>query len=191
VWTATKETPKDQVAMARSLLSSIGDQIEVKEENYLDMATAVSGSGPAYVFLVMEAMVDAAVHLGFPRDMAVKLVVATIRGSASYALDSQEPLSSLRNNVSVIKDRDWFSCIILIMYSIRFLLINLRSRYFLAIANYGCMLAIYIVHAQQSTMEPSAHYLQSGLLVSLSFSNLLPFYGRPKKLIDAPPALFQ
>jgi pyrroline-5-carboxylate reductase len=47
VWTATKETPKDCVERARILLSSIGDQIEVKDETYIDMATAVSGSGPA------------------------------------------------------------------------------------------------------------------------------------------------
>ena len=85
---------------ARVLLKSIGEQIEVKDESYLDMATAVSGSGPAYVFLVMEAMVDAAVHLGFSREIAVKLVVATIRGSASYAKESGETLTTLRNNVS-------------------------------------------------------------------------------------------
>jgi pyrroline-5-carboxylate reductase len=47
VWTATKETPKEYVEKAKILLSSIGDQIEVKDESYIDMATAVSGSGPA------------------------------------------------------------------------------------------------------------------------------------------------
>ena len=85
VWTATDETPREEVRKARALLASIGEQIEVKDETYLDMATAVSGSGPAYVFLTMEAMIDAAVHLGFPRDTAFKLVTATIKGSAMYA----------------------------------------------------------------------------------------------------------
>ena len=56
VWTATKTTPSLLVDKTRLLLGSIGEQIEVSDESYLDMATAVSGSGPAYVFLVMEAM---------------------------------------------------------------------------------------------------------------------------------------
>lgn len=85
VWTPTIHTPAHMLEKARLLLSTFGEQIEVSDEGYLDMATAVSGSGPAYVFLTMEAMVDAAVHMGFPRETAKKLVLATIRGSASYA----------------------------------------------------------------------------------------------------------
>jgi pyrroline-5-carboxylate reductase len=100
VWTATPNTPADLVDKARLLLSSVGEQIEVKDETYLDMATAVSGSGPAYVFLTMEAMIDAAVHIGFPRDIAVKLVTATIRGSATYAQQSQQTIPTLRNQVT-------------------------------------------------------------------------------------------
>jgi pyrroline-5-carboxylate reductase len=100
VWTATKKVPEELLDKARNLLGSIGEQVEVTDESYLDMATAVSGSGPAYVFLTMEAMIDAAVHLGFPRDTAVKLVTATIRGSASYAMQSPESISALRNNVT-------------------------------------------------------------------------------------------
>ena len=49
------------------------------------MYVCMAGSGPAYVFLTMESMIDAAVHMGFPRDTAKKLVLSTIRGSASYA----------------------------------------------------------------------------------------------------------
>lgn len=102
VWTATESTPANVVDMTRTLLNSIGEQIEVSDEKYLDMATAISGSGPAYVFLTMEAMIDAAVHLGFPRETAVQLVTATIRGSASYAKQSSDhsSISSLRNNVT-------------------------------------------------------------------------------------------
>jgi len=81
VWTATQDTPESMITIARTLLGSIGEQVEVNDERYLDMATAVSGSGPAYVFLTMEAMIDAAVHIGFPRDIAVKLVTATIKGT--------------------------------------------------------------------------------------------------------------
>jgi pyrroline-5-carboxylate reductase len=100
VWTATKETPKHLVDKARVLLSAVGEQIEVKDESYLDMATAVSGSGPAYVFLTMEAMIDAAVHVGFPRDIAVKLVTATMRGSVIYAQSSGDSIPTLRNQVT-------------------------------------------------------------------------------------------
>jgi pyrroline-5-carboxylate reductase len=67
VWVATKDTPQEDVERAKFLLTAIGDQVEVNDENLIDMATAVSGSGPAYVFLTMEAMIDAAVHIGFPR----------------------------------------------------------------------------------------------------------------------------
>ena len=52
-----------------------------------------------YVFLTMEAMIDAAVHIGFPREMAVKLVTSTIRGSASYAMKSSDSIGMLRNKV--------------------------------------------------------------------------------------------
>lgn len=100
VWTATAETPDEFIQKAKSLLGSIGEEIEVKDESYLDMATAISGSGPAYVFLTMEAMTDAAVHLGFPRDTAIKLVTSTIKGSASYAQSSATDVSQLRSNVT-------------------------------------------------------------------------------------------
>jgi pyrroline-5-carboxylate reductase len=100
VWLSTPETPAELVEKTKTLLNSLGDQIQVYDEHYVDMATAVSGSGPAYVFLTMEAMIDAAVHLGFPRDMATKLVISTIKGSATYALQSSEHAVRLRNNVT-------------------------------------------------------------------------------------------
>ena len=67
VWYATPETTEDQRAQAAALLSCLGAEIEVDDEKFVAMATAVSGTGPTYVFLVMEALIDAAVHLGFPR----------------------------------------------------------------------------------------------------------------------------
>ncbi len=67
VWTASLEVSDEQRQMTRQILGALGQEIFVEEENYLDMATALSGTGPAYVFLFMEAMVDAGVHLGFPR----------------------------------------------------------------------------------------------------------------------------
>jgi len=100
VWTATPQSPSDLVEKARLVLNAMGQQINVSDESYLDMATAISGSGPAYIFLVMESLVDAAVHLGFPRDTAVQLVTQTIKGSAAYAQSSGASVSELRYNVT-------------------------------------------------------------------------------------------
>ena len=74
----------------------------MEEEHYLDMATALSGTGPAYVFLFMEAMVDAGVHMGFPRRIAEQLVAQTVRGSVDYYQKRDDPvhLARLRNEVT-------------------------------------------------------------------------------------------
>ncbi len=100
VWTATAEVPEQQREQARRLLRAFGEEIFVKDEDYLDMATALSGTGPAYVFLFMEAMVDAGVHLGFSRHIAEKLVLQTMRGSVEYAAQSGDHLAELRNQVT-------------------------------------------------------------------------------------------
>jgi len=81
VWTATAEVNQKQKDMAQSILAAMGKEIFVSSEKYIDMATALSGSGPAYVFLIIEALVDAGVHIGMPRDMAEKLVIQTVLGS--------------------------------------------------------------------------------------------------------------
>lgn len=89
-----------QHELARQILGALGQEVFVEEENYLDMATALSGTGPAYVFLFMEALIDAGVHLGFPRRIAEQLVVQTLRGSVEYyALRRAHP-ASLRNEVT-------------------------------------------------------------------------------------------
>ncbi|MBN2554435.1 MAG: pyrroline-5-carboxylate reductase [Anaerolineales bacterium] len=100
VWTATTAVGEEKKDIARQTLSSFGDEVFVEKEEYLDMATALSGTGPAYVFLFMEAMVDAGVHLGFPRRIAEKLVVQTVKGSVAYYEDSPLHLARLRNKVT-------------------------------------------------------------------------------------------
>ncbi len=100
VWTATDEVPEAQREQARMLLRAFGEEIFVQDEDYLDMATALSGTGPAYVFLFMEAMVDAGVHLGFSRHIAEKLVLQTMRGSVEYAAQAGHHLAMLRNEVT-------------------------------------------------------------------------------------------
>ena len=100
VWYATPRTTAEQRAQAGALLDALGVQIEVDDEKMVAMATAVSGTGPTYVFLVMEALIDAAVHLGFPRHVAHDLVVETLEGSTLFAKQSQMHPAELRNMVT-------------------------------------------------------------------------------------------
>jgi len=72
----------------------------VDDESYIDMATSISGSGPAYIFMLMESMIDAGVHMGFPREKAQALVYQTMLGSTLYAMESKEHPAILRNRVT-------------------------------------------------------------------------------------------
>ncbi len=100
VWTATPEVTEPQKRWAGSILGAMGKEIYVDDERYIDMATAVSGSGPAYIFLFMESLVDAAVHIGLPRSMAQELVLETILGSGHFVQRSGKPLAELRRMVT-------------------------------------------------------------------------------------------
>ena len=100
VWTATPRVSQKQLEEARTILQALGKEVYVRDEKFLDMATAVSGTGPTYVFLVMEAMIDAAVHLGFPRHIAYELVTETMRGSIMFAMKSGKHPAELRNMVT-------------------------------------------------------------------------------------------
>ena len=100
VWYATPDTTPEQREQARALLRALGHEIEVDDEKLVAMATAVSGSGPTYVFLVMEALIDAAVHLGFPRHVAHDLVIETLEGSTVFAKSSGMHPAELRNMVT-------------------------------------------------------------------------------------------
>lgn len=100
VWYATPETTSEQRAQASALLGALGTELEVDDEKLVAMATAVSGTGPTYVFLVMEALIDAAVHLGFPRQLAHDLVIDTLDGSTVFAKQSGKHPAELRNMVT-------------------------------------------------------------------------------------------
>ncbi len=100
VWTASKEVTEEQQKIARAILGALGEEVFVEDEGYLDMATALSGSGPAYVFLFTEALIDAGVHMGFPRRISEQLVLQTIKGSASFYQDAQRHPATLRNQVT-------------------------------------------------------------------------------------------
>lgn len=100
VWTATPEVSREQRAQAGTIVGALGRHLFVDDERFLDIATAISGTGPAYVFLMMEALIDAAVHLGFSRKDARELVVQTIRGAAIYAEHQPVHPAELRNRVT-------------------------------------------------------------------------------------------
>ena len=100
VWTSSSGLSQPHLEAARAVLSSLGKEIYVSDEKYIDMATAVSGSGPAYVFLFIEAFIDAAVHIGFSREVASELVLQTVLGSAQLAAESGKHPAELRNMVT-------------------------------------------------------------------------------------------
>ena len=100
VWTATPDVNQEQQAEAQAILRAMGQEIYAADEKALDMATAVSGTGPTYVFLMMEAMIDAAVHMGFSRRVAKVLVLQTVLGSVLFARQSSKHLAELRNMVT-------------------------------------------------------------------------------------------
>jgi pyrroline-5-carboxylate reductase len=100
VWTASPGVTAAQRDQAQTILRAFGKELFVADEVFLDMATAISGSGPSYVFLFMEALIDAAVHLGFSRNDARMLVTQTVRGSAIYAEQSTSHPAEMRNLVT-------------------------------------------------------------------------------------------
>jgi len=100
VFTSSDGIDADEKSHIRSILQSFGKAVYVDDENFIDMATAISGSGPAYIFLLMEAMIDAGVHMGFSRSVAQTLVHQTILGSTLYAIETKEHPAILRNSVT-------------------------------------------------------------------------------------------
>jgi len=100
VWTQSEQTSEQQHALAKEILGALGREIFVEEESYIDMATAVSGTGPAYVFLFLEAMIDSGVHLGLPRRIAEEMVMQTIKGSIAYYNQNDSHPARLRNQVT-------------------------------------------------------------------------------------------
>jgi pyrroline-5-carboxylate reductase len=100
VWTTSDAVDGDGRRRVRAILSALGSEEFVTHEDELDMATALSGTGPAYVFLFMEALIDAGVHLGFSRRVASRLVYETVRGSVEFAEDVEVHIAKLRNQVT-------------------------------------------------------------------------------------------
>jgi pyrroline-5-carboxylate reductase len=100
VWTSTLAVTPERMAQVKSVLGALGKELWVETEKYVDMATALSGTGPTYVFLMMEALIDAGVHMGFPRRIAEEIVLQTVSGSVEFARDSGKHMAELRNMVT-------------------------------------------------------------------------------------------
>lgn len=99
-WYAAPAVTQAQRERTKEILAAFGEELMVEDESYIDMATALSATGPTYVFLLMEALVDAGVHLGFSRRVAEELVLRTVEGSALFARKSGRHLAELRNMVT-------------------------------------------------------------------------------------------
>ena len=99
-WTCTEAVGDLDRGYVREILSALGKELFVETENMIDMATSLSATGPTYIFMVMEALTDAGVHLGFSRDMAKELVQETMLGSVKFAMESHKHPAELRNMVT-------------------------------------------------------------------------------------------
>ena len=99
-WTCSETVSESERSRVRQLLSALGKELYVETENMIDMATSLSATGPTYIFMVMEALTDAGVHLGFSRDVAKELVQETMLGSVKFAMESHKHPAELRNMVT-------------------------------------------------------------------------------------------
>ena len=99
-WTCTESVDESERAQIKALLTALGKELYVETENMIDMATSLSATGPTYVFMVMEALTDAGVHLGFSREMSKELVQETMLGSVLFAMESHKHPAELRNMVT-------------------------------------------------------------------------------------------
>ena len=99
-WAATSQVSERQLEVVHALLGALGREMYVETENMIDMATALSATGPTYIFMMMEALVDAGVHMGFSRHVAEELVTQTMLGSVLFARETHKHPAELRNMVT-------------------------------------------------------------------------------------------
>ena len=100
VWTSWGDVPGEIIEFTGQMLDGMGEQIYLEDEKPVDMALALSASGPAYVFTFIESLTDAGVLLGMPQHVARKLAVQTVLGSAELVVRSGKHPAELRNSVT-------------------------------------------------------------------------------------------
>lgn len=99
-WLPTPDVSDVQREQVRVMLGALGREMQVENENMIDMATALSATGPTYIFMMMEALTDAGVHMGFSRLVSEQLVQQTMLGSVLFAMESHKHPAELRNMVT-------------------------------------------------------------------------------------------
>ncbi|HRJ44997.1 MAG: pyrroline-5-carboxylate reductase [Caldilineaceae bacterium] len=100
VWTATPAVTSEDKGQAQMILEAMGDAFFVDDEHAIDLATGLSGSGPGFVFLLVEGLIDAGVHIGFSRAQAERMVLQTVEGSIALLRESGAHPADLRNRVT-------------------------------------------------------------------------------------------
>jgi pyrroline-5-carboxylate reductase len=100
IWTAMEEVSEEQRAAVKTLLGAFGKEMYTTEEKMLDIATAVSGSGPGYVMLLLEALIDGAVHIGLRREVATEMVLQTVLGAVRWVQETGRHPAELRGQVA-------------------------------------------------------------------------------------------
>ncbi|HJS24157.1 MAG TPA: pyrroline-5-carboxylate reductase [Pyrinomonadaceae bacterium] len=99
-WTTSAEVNETQERQVCAMLDALGKTVRVENEHQIDMATALSATGPTYIFMVMEALIDAGVHMGFSRHVAQELVHQMMLGAVLFARESHKHPAELRNMVT-------------------------------------------------------------------------------------------
>jgi pyrroline-5-carboxylate reductase len=99
-WTASAEVNETQERQVSAMFEALGKSVRVENEHQIDMATALSATGPTYIFLMMEALIDAGVHMGFSRHVAQELVQQMMLGAVLFARESHKHPAELRNMVT-------------------------------------------------------------------------------------------
>ena len=100
VATPNNNVNESQKILTKELLGVTGTFLWTEEESSMDGVTALSGSGPAYVFLFIEYLIDAGMKIGLNKELAEQLAFQTVKGSATLANDSELPVVELRHNVT-------------------------------------------------------------------------------------------
>ena len=99
-WTASSEVNETQEGQVHAMLDALGKSVRLENERQIDMATALSATGPTYIYLMMEALIDAGVHMGFSRHIAQDLVHQMILGAVLFARETHKHPAELRNMVT-------------------------------------------------------------------------------------------
>jgi len=99
-WIATEEVGDKEKELVQKIFSSMGMEVELKDENKIDEITALSGSGPAYFFYLVELLAQKAIRFGFDKDIAEKIAVATLAGSADLLVGGEKSAKEWREAVT-------------------------------------------------------------------------------------------